>query len=330
MPVNKSAFLRYRIIDGCLTNPRRPFPTMQQIIEKIEDNIGTSISESMFGKDIQQMKQIYNAPIIYDRLHKGYAYTQPDFSIKEFPLTLDEIDALDISTALLQQIKKTRLFQHFENAINKVIVGYRIAETLGKSEKQLVQVEEPVGSESIVWLEPILKSILEWQCLEIQYKAFGKKEKAYTVSPYLLKEYRNRWYLAGFCHHHQKVMIWALDRVQKVSPCKTNFQSDELFKPEDYFKYSFGITQLHDGKPEKVLLSFTPFQANYVESQPLHHSQQIVQRSDEEVLVQLQVYLTAELKMMILSYGTHVKVLEPESLKKEIKNTIEEMFSFYK
>lgn len=325
MPINKSAFLRYRIIDGCLTNPRNRFPSMELIIKKIEDHIGENLSESMFSKDIQQMKAIYGAPIKYDRLHKGYAYTQQGFSIKEFPLTHEEIDALDVSTALLQQIKKTRLFCHFENAINKVIVGYRIAESLGKSEKQLIQVEEPVGSESLVWLEEILKAVVEKTVLSVHYHGFGKPKKDYDISPYLLKEYRNRWYLAGYCHYHKKVIIWALDRIKKVSYSKLNFISDDTFVPDDFFKYSFGITQLHGAQPQKVVLSFTPHQANYIESQPLHHSQQIIKKNKQEVLAQLEVYLTPELKMAILSYGTSVKVISPEILKSEIKNTIQEM-----
>jgi predicted DNA-binding transcriptional regulator YafY len=283
----------------------------------------------MFSKDIQQMKSIYDAPIKYDRLHKGYAYTQPGFSIKEFPLTYEEIDALDISTALLQQLKKTRLFYHFENAINKVIVGYRIAESIGKSEKQLIQVEEPVGSESIVWLEEILKGIIEKMVLIINYQGFGKPEKDYAISPYLLKEYRNRWYLAGLCHQNKKVIILALDRIKSLNYSKLLFISDNTFVPDDFFKYSFGITQLHEAQPQKVLLSFTPYQANYIESQPLHHSQQIIKRNEDEVLVQLLVYLTPELKMAILSFGTSVKVLAPEILQQEIKNIIQEMYLLY-
>src|SRR6476661_5269200 len=110
MPANKSALLRYRIIDSCLTNTNRRFPTMDTIIRKIEDQIGSSLSNSMFTKDIENMRRIYNAPIKFDRIKKGYCYTEPDFSIKEFPLTHEEIEALDFSTALLQQLKNTRMF----------------------------------------------------------------------------------------------------------------------------------------------------------------------------------------------------------------------------
>src|ERR1039458_5627504 len=127
MPVNKSAHLRYRIIDSCLTNKLRTYPTMEYIIAKIEEQIGTTLSNSMFTKDLEGMRQEYDAPIKYDRDRKGYHYNEPEFAIKEFPLTHDEIEALDFSTALFQQLKNTRMFEQFESAINKVIEGYRIS-----------------------------------------------------------------------------------------------------------------------------------------------------------------------------------------------------------
>ncbi len=85
MPVNKSALLRYRIIDACLTNTRHRYPTTAYIIKKIEEQLDTGLSTATFNKDIQQIKNVYNAPIKYDRTHNGYCYTEPDFSIREFP-----------------------------------------------------------------------------------------------------------------------------------------------------------------------------------------------------------------------------------------------------
>ena len=325
MPVNKSAFLRYRIIDGCLTNPNRRYPALQDIINKIESQLGVSISDSMFSKDIQQMKSIYNAPIRYDRNHNGYCYTQDGFSIKEFPLTHEEIEALDMSTALLHQLKGTRMFQHFENAINKVIEGYRLSDILGKSENQLIQVEEPVRSESSHWLEPILKAIVEKNCLEVGYQGFGKAEKLHNISAYLLKEYRNRWYMIGHSNLSDKILVMALDRINSINTSKSPYYSSDQFVPAQFFNYSFGITQLHEAAPEKVVLSFSPYQANYILSQPMHYSQQVLLTSDTEVQVQLEVYITAELKMAILSYGAEIKVLAPQSLKNDLKATIDAM-----
>ncbi len=276
MPVNKSALLRYRIIDACLTNRRHTYPSIEYIINKIEEQLDTSLSDSMFNKDIQQMKRFYGAPIKYNRQHHGYCYTEPGFSIKEFPLTHDEIEALDFSTALFQQLKGTKMFQQFENAINKVIEGYRISKILGKAENQILQIEEPLKTEGSQWLEIILKSILEKNCLKIIYQGFGREEKEHELSAYLLKEYRNRWYAVGFSGKAKKVLVFALDRIRNIALSKSKYISDDNFIPAEFFNYSLGITQIHEAMPQKIILSLLPEQAEYVISQPLHHSQKII------------------------------------------------------
>jgi hypothetical protein len=57
MPKNKNAMLRFRIIDGCLTNPLKSYPKLQYIKEKIEEQLMTKISESMINKDLSEMKK---------------------------------------------------------------------------------------------------------------------------------------------------------------------------------------------------------------------------------------------------------------------------------
>jgi predicted DNA-binding transcriptional regulator YafY len=318
MPANKSALLRYRIIDACLSNPMRRHPTQQRIIDKIEEGIGTSISGSMLNKDLASMKSIYGAPIAYSRVHKGYYYTEPGFSIREFPLTAEEVNALDFSTALLQQLKGTKLFSRFENAINKVIEGYRISKSLGHSESWLLQVEEPVTDTGYAWIEPLLAGIVDRAALEISYKPFDKDAKTHQFSPYLLKEYRNRWYVIGHSGRANVVLVLALDRVQEIKKSSAKFVADDSFDPSVFFRYAFGITQIHGGQPEEVLLAFRKEQAAYILSQPLHHSQQLVQETTDEVVVRLQVYPTYELIMTILGFGAGVKVLAPETLRDNV------------
>jgi predicted DNA-binding transcriptional regulator YafY len=330
MPVNKNALLRYRIIDGCLTNPYNRYPTASFILEKIATQLETEISESMFNKDIQQMKRIYKAPIKYDRYHKGYCYTEKNFTIKEFPLTHAEIEALDYSTALLQQLKGTKMFQQFENAINKMIEGYRISKIIGKSENQILQVEEPVRTGGAEWLETLLHAIVNRTLLKIEYQGYGREPGTHEVSPYLLKEYRNRWYLIGHSTRRDNILVFALDRINSIETTKERYRADQSFSPAEFFKYSFGITQVHDAKPEKVVLAFNANEAAYIISQPLHHSQKPL--SEEGVhpyVIELNVYITAELKMAILSFGKEVEVREPLSLRKELAACVKEMVLNY-
>lgn len=302
---------------------------MEYIIHKIEEQLETTLSDSMFTKDIENMRRIYSAPIKYIRGQRGYCYTEPGFSISSFPLSQDEIEALDFSTALLHQLQHTPMFHHFETAINKVIEGYRVCKILGKSETQLLQVEEPVKVEGGNWLDPLLKGIVNRHCLNVQYHGFGRPEKLHALSPYLLKEYRNRWYVVGYSASAKNNIVLALDRIKEITISKDKYVSDNAFTPESFFKYSFGITQINDGKAETVDLLFTPCQSPYILSQPLHHSQHTISDNADGLHIQLKVYITRELIMSILSYASEVKVLGPETLITQISRHIEEMGKLY-
>lgn len=330
MPRNKNAVLRYRIIDSCLTHKQHKYPNLQHLRQKIEEQLMDEISESMLNKDLAEMKRIYNAPIRFDRFGGGYYYTEENFTIKEFPLTHEEVAALDYSTALLQNLKGTRLFDQFENAINKMIEGYRVSKIIGKSERQLIQVEEPLQTGGTEWLETLLQSIVSKNTLQIEYAKYGGQKKTHNLSPYLVKEYHNRWYVVGYSDKPKNILLMALDRIQSIEASEIPYTYPGDFNPDDFFKYAFGITQIHGAKAEKIVLAFTPAQAQYILAQPMHHSQKILLKNNREVRIQLEVYITQELIMSILSYGPQVVVLKPAHFRKRIQGLLTEMVAQYK
>ena len=69
-------------------------------------------------------------------------------------------------------------------------------------------------------------------------------------------------------------------------------------------------------KPEDLL--FTPAQAPYILSQPLHSSQKVLSDDEKGLKIQLEVYLSHELRQSILGFGDRVRVLKPVGLRKEI------------
>jgi predicted DNA-binding transcriptional regulator YafY len=329
MPANKSAMRRYQVIDDCLRNTMRRYPSLGQLRERVQYALGTSISESMLNKDIAEMKTLYGAPIAFDRARKGYYYSEADFSIRKFPLREDEVRALDQSIAVLRQVKGSGLYARFENAINKIIQGFRISEITGGDDRAYIQVEEPLVSDANEWMEPLLEGIVDGQLLAVDYMGFGREMKRHLFSPYLLRQYRNRWYAVGHSNRPNYTIVLALDRIRKVQPAKGDFVRDPAFEPEAYFRHAFGITHLRDAKPETVRLLFTPEQAPYVRSQPLHHSQHVLADDERGLEVSLDVYVTSELTMAILAFGTGVRVLAPAALADQIRDTALRMATLY-
>ena len=84
MPKIKSAVSRYHIIDACLNNKMKPYPTLEDLANECSVRIREGISTSTIEKDIRQMKmsrpQGYDAPIEYSKFKKGYFIARLPYS----------------------------------------------------------------------------------------------------------------------------------------------------------------------------------------------------------------------------------------------------------
>ena len=129
MPANKYALLRYRIIDRCLTNKGKPFPSREDLRQACEDALfgsgGDAISLSTIDKDIWAMKNEnelgYYAPIKFSKQNGGYFYEEEGYSISELSLGDEDLEAIRFATATLEQFRSIPIFKQYESAIDKII-----------------------------------------------------------------------------------------------------------------------------------------------------------------------------------------------------------------
>ncbi len=94
------------------------------------------------------------------------------------------------------------------------------------------------------------------------------------------------------------------------------------------FKHSFGVI-FENKPPEKIVLEFSSFQANYIKSLPLHSSQKIISEDDGRCLIELYIYPTYDFIIELLSLADEVKVLEPKSLVDEVKQSLRNTLDNY-
>ena len=167
----------------------------------------------------------------------------------------------------------------------------------------------------------ILHAIKNRYQLNFVYQSFWKEE-AYIrkTNPYLLKEFKGRWYLISKDLRDEKVKTYALDRFQNLDITKKRFSYPAGLDPREKFRNSFGIISSVDGSvPERLVLSFDPHQGQYVKTQPLHHSQKILIDDDFEFRIELRVFVAFDLLKELLSFGAGLRVIEPQSLVDMIK-----------
>ena len=108
MPANKNALIRYKTIDRCLRNRYRRW-TLDDLVDACCDalfdmeGIAKGVCARTVQMDIQIMRSDklgYNAPIVvYDKIY--YTYADPDYSITEMPLSMDDYLLIKEAIALL-------------------------------------------------------------------------------------------------------------------------------------------------------------------------------------------------------------------------------------
>lgn len=321
MPHIKNALIRYRIIDKCLGNKYKPYPSKRDLREACEESLfgsidGVHICDSTIEKDMFSMKMEHDAPIKYSRANGGYFYENPDFSINDIPLTEDDLSAIAFAAKTLSQFRDVDLFKQFGNAIDKIVGRVEVTQDGGE---QFIQFEQSLSDTGSEFLSPILEAIKQSLWVSFDYTSFvSGQTKARKVIPLLLKEYRNRWYLISFDDAKKDFITYGLDRMTELEILTELAEKPENFKPENYFKYAVGITSGNED-PSEVRFSAKPVAAKYISSQPFHSSQELLNETSDQSEFSLTVNISEELIRSLLSYGGEVKIIEPSALVKEIK-----------
>ena len=332
MPANKFALLRYRIIDRCINNHGNPYPSKENLRTACEEALygsdGEHISVSTIEKDIWSMRNEselgYYAPISYHRDHKGYFYEEEGYSINEVQLNEEDLDAIRFAANTLIQFRDLPIFQQFDQAIGKISDRLAVAPNLDTTGvDKYMQFESTPSARGSKYLSPLLHAARNNHPVILSYRKFsGEAQKKYSVHPYLLKEYRNRWYLLAWDPKMEFIRTFGCDRIKSINTDEnTKFTTSSEFDADKYFSHTVGITVFDNSPPVKVTLECDPILARYLTSQPLHRSQKITNQGDVYTIT-LNVIITYELIQWIMGYSAEIKVCSPQSLKEILSNRL--------
>jgi predicted DNA-binding transcriptional regulator YafY len=332
MPVSKNARKRFILIDGILKSHKRY--SIKEIAEKVNEQLDEDgfamVSERMIYNDIQMMQEEYPVNII--KKDGKYQYETRDESITNEILDQKDRELIEMALQTFSIYKGSGLFEKFDDVITRLMAG-SVLRRLNKSDhKKYIQIGELTGKTGQEWIEVIYDAIVNYKTLIIHYKPYGGETKTRTISPYLLKEYRNVWYMVASVkemQHKGGTNLFKLNRIQKIEPCEEIFKIDEKFSAEDYFKYSLGVFHIHAAEPIEVKLKFNKNLIPLISETKIHPSMEIISKTDEEMIVTFTVYKTIELINKILSYGANAEVLSPKELRNDIIKIIEEAKILY-
>ncbi|NLR90580.1 MULTISPECIES: helix-turn-helix transcriptional regulator [Flammeovirga] len=334
MKSSKLSFLRYLLIDKCIRNKQKPYPSKMELLERCSEEFGVN-SPSTIEKDLQALRYEFDAPIAYSKREDGYYYKNPDYKLLGVSLTSEHMDALNFVETFLVEFKDLPVFGNFSNAVDKVLDGLEITKKFKNDTKEnfesFIQLEKSIYSKGSKVFSALINAAKNHQVIDIEYQKFDSLTvDKYTFHPYLIKEYKGLWYITGYADNRQGIRTLAIDRIASVEENKNavflhSHQVD--FDRDIYFKHCIGVTI--KGVPQNIRLRFSNIAANYIKTTPIHDSQKIIYEDESSIEISLKLIDNPELRAIILGWGNQVEVLSPFSLRKKIGEEIKKLALVY-
>jgi predicted DNA-binding transcriptional regulator YafY len=247
------------------------------------------------------------------------------------PFNLTELMALYFSRDMLRVLKNTIFFDSLESLFQK------IKATLSPG---TIQYLDQIGNSLHVGFKPYKEygkfkdiiaqaneAVMQKRHLRIIYHAMSRqKESERVIAPYKLWFFDGTFYLLGYCQLRNDIRLFAVDRIKKLEPMQTTFETPENFDIENVLQSSFGA---FIGEVIPVEIRFSADVAGYVMEKIWHKSQSIAQQMDGSIIFKAAVAGTKEIKFWVMSWGSEAQVLAPESLKREIAAEADAMLRNY-
>ena len=111
--------------------------------------------------------------------------------------------------------------------------------------------------------------------------------------------------------------------MRNAAPQPERFQRDQPFDIDTYLQKSLGIFTGYEA--HEIKLEFDTWAAQLIRERAWHPAQKINELTDGRLEFTLELSSLEEIMPWILSWGEHVRVLEPAALRTQLRETLTKM-----
>ncbi len=167
-------------------------------------------------------------------------------------------------------------------------------------------------------LQLVIKAMRESRRISAEYRRYGATaSKQFTLEPYCVKLYRQRWYLLAKLSNGN-MGIFSLDRFVQIMPTDDNFMIDSDFDAAEYFSECFGIVVSDPTPAQRIVVRAFDSERYFLQNLPIHHSQRLIAETSDYADFELFMRPTMDFSGYMLSRACQAKIIEPQWLADEI------------
>lgn len=334
MAQGKNASIRYTVLDRCFRDRRKRY-YIDDLVDACNNELsnydGSSVSERQVRDDISFMQREAGGAVPLEMKRDGhrvyYRYSDPDFSIKNLPMSQKEVEMLTDTINMLSRFKG--LPNH--EWLNATLAQMKSTFNIDNAQQSYVSFAQNEDLKGLNLFTPLYEAIASHQVLALQYHKFNGESWKRTVHPYQLRQYNNRWFLVGkepAQSDKLPLVVIPLDRIDDYKVLE-----DVRFEPypgdiDGCFKDIVGVSLRFKEPCQHIVFKAYPSIAPYIETKPIHHSQRVVERQTEYTVFSLDLIPNYEFETIMMAYADNCEILEPLSLREKLSERAKNIVKF--
>ncbi|AFS77691.1 helix-turn-helix type 11 domain-containing protein [Gottschalkia acidurici 9a] len=256
----------------------------------------------------------------------GY-YLETKKGLEGIGLTEEELNAL----RMVKETIKSGNYHYsarFEAIVSKLLKKQDELEDISYYNKALIDSEETIIKEKSSWTDINLainqkkKIIMKYKSLQPQKLEIKKR----VVHPYGIIDYKGATYFYGYCEIREDIRFFKLSRIISYEILTETFSIKDDFNFDEVSKKLFGI---FNDKTINLKLKVHYPMNEIIKEKEISETQKITEIDDKTMYFEAEMRGYTEIKSWIMSMGSNAEVIEPEELKEDILNEIENLFKIY-
>jgi predicted DNA-binding transcriptional regulator YafY len=273
------------------------------------------VSLATFKRDLEYMRDRFNAPVIYDSELRGYRYESSNNSKSKFSLpglwfTEQEIFALITMQQLLENLDQGSIIgPHIQPFLSRLDAVIGEGESSSKEiRKRIKLVEMGRRVQGSHFFSEVGVALLKRQRIEIQYYARVSNEITLReISPQRLIHYRDNWYVDAWCHKRERLQSFSVDAITQCEKLDKPAKEINQKAIQEQMQSGYGI---FGGEARYwAKLKFTPERARWVQAEEWHPDQKSTLHADGSYTLEVPYSDARELLGDVLRFGADVEVL---------------------
>lgn len=317
----KDYSMREMVIDQCLGTGREyTREALQTAVNKALESrdMLPVTSKATILKDISEMNEKFyrmykTYGIVSEQRGRKHYYRYRDGieSIYNRELTSDEIEKLQEVRSLLQGLRGMPKVDWIDQ------MSARFDQQMLGSDRAIASFEESTVGDDQFFLQ-LFNAIVHQEVQTIVYQRFGMESKERIIHPYYMKQYLRRWYLFATIEGKDFVTCFSLDRILSARRNHEVPYRETDIDFNHYFDDIVGVTHPDGGVVEHIVIEGDSWAEYYLRTLPIHPLQKMESVGEKGFRVTLDLMVNRELEREILSYGEHLKVKAPASLRERM------------